>query len=84
MYRKSFEVKLNGKEMYNGSFWSDFDSMTHTGVAIIDILAIQNGLTDTIRIEPCYPDTYWICKGADPRDNSEILAYFQRVGKLVQ
>ena len=83
MYHKSFIVKLNGKEMYNGSFWSDMDSMSYSGVAIMDILAIQRGLTDTIRIEPCYPSVKF-CEGVDPRDNSEIFDYFHRIGKLVQ
>ena len=82
LYHKSFVLKLSGKEMYNGSFWSDIDSMPYTGVAIIDILAIQHGSTDTLRIEPCYPTSF--CLGVDPRDNLELLDYFQRIGKLVQ
>ena len=83
LYHKSFVVKLNGRETYNGSFWSDIDSMPPSGVAIMDILAVQNGITDTLRIVPCYPSVSF-CKGADPRDNSEIFDYFQSIGKLVQ
>jgi len=82
LYHKSFVLKLSGKEMYNGSFWSDIDSMPYTGVAIIDILAIQRGLTNTLRIEPCYPPSF--CTNLDPRENSELLAYFQRIGNLIQ
>jgi len=82
LYHKSFVLKLSGREMYNGSFWSDIDSMPYTGVAILDILAIQRGLTDTLRIEPCYPPSF--CQDLDPRENSELLVYFQRVGKLIQ
>jgi hypothetical protein len=82
VYHKSFVVKLNGKEMYNGSFWSDVDSMPYSGVAIVDLRAIQGGMTDIIRIERCYPPQF--CKGVDPRDNSEIFDYFQRIGKLVE
>ena len=82
LYHKYFVLKLNGKELYNGSFWSDIDSMPYTGVAIIDILAIQHGLTNIVRIEPCYPLSF--CKGVNPRDNPEIVEYFQRVGKLIQ
>ena len=59
------------------------DSMSCSSVAIIDIFAIQNGLTDTVRIEPCYLSVKF-CEGVDPRDNPEIFNYFQRVGKLVQ
>jgi hypothetical protein len=83
LYHRSFVVKLNGVDMYNGSFWSDIDSMPYSGVAIMDILAVQHGLTDTVRIEPCYPSVMF-CKGVDLRDNSEIFDYFQSIGKLVQ
>jgi hypothetical protein len=83
LYHKSFVVMLNGREMYNGSFWSDMDSMSYSGVAIMDPLAVQNNMTDTLRIEPCYPSLQF-CKGADPRSNPEIFDYFQSIGKLVQ
>ena len=83
LYHKSFVVMLNGKEMYNGSFWSDVDSMPYSGVAIIYLLAVHNNMTDTLRISPCYPSVQF-CKGVDPRSNSEIFDYFQSIGKLVQ
>jgi hypothetical protein len=83
LYHKSFVVMLNGKEMYNGSFWSDADSMPPSGIVILDIIAIQYGKTDTLRIEPCYPSVQF-CKGVDPRNNSEIFDHFQSIGKLVQ
>jgi len=83
LYHKSFTVKLNGREMYNGSFWSDIDSMSHSSVVMVDILAIQHGQTDTIRIEPCYPSIMF-CEGVDPRGNAEIFNYFKSVGKLVR
>lgn len=83
LYHKSFVVMLNGREMYNGSFWSDADSMPHSGVAILDIIAVQDGKTDILRIEPCYPSMQF-CKGVDPRNNSEIFDYFKSIGKLVQ
>ena len=83
LYHKSFVVMLNGREMYNGSFWSDMDSMSYSGVAIMDILAVQNNMTNTLRVEPCYPSVQF-CKGVDPRDHSEIFEYFKGIGKLVQ
>jgi len=83
LYHKPFVVMLDGREIYNGSFWSDMDSMSYSGVAILDILAVQNNMMDILRIEPCYPSVQF-CKGADPRNNSEIFGYFQSIGKLVQ
>ncbi|MEM3404548.1 MAG: hypothetical protein QXJ17_08440 [Nitrososphaeria archaeon] len=82
LYHKSFVVMLNGKEMYKGSFWSDIDSTSYSGVVIIDVLAVQNNITDTLRIEPCYPSVQF-CEGADHRNNPEILNYFQSIGKIV-
>ncbi len=29
LYHKSFTVKLDGRVLYNGSFWSDIDSMPY-------------------------------------------------------
>ena len=83
LYHKSFVVMLNGREMYNGSFWSDMDSMPYSSIAILDIIAVQDGKTDTLRIEGCYPSVQF-CKGVDPRNNSEIFDYFKSIGKLVQ
>ena len=82
LYHKTFVAKLSGKELYNGSFWSDMDSIPYKGVAIIDIALIQRGFTNTLRIDPCYPPTF--CSDVDPRDNLELLEYFQRTGKLIE
>jgi hypothetical protein len=88
LYHKSFVVKLNGKVMYNGSFWSDFDSMSYSGVAILDIITVQDGWTDTLRVEySCViplSGSVQFCEGVDPRNNSEIFDYFQNIGKIVQ
>ncbi len=83
LYQKPFVIKLDGKEIYNGSFWSDFSSIPFSGVVIIDILAVQSGVTGNIRIETGYPTSEFF-EGADPRYNSEIFDYFHKVGKLTQ
>jgi len=81
VYGKPFVVKLNDREMYNGSFWSSFSSVSCSGVVIVDVLAVRDGVTDTVRIEAGYPSSEFF-KGVDPRNNLEILDHFQRVGKL--
>ncbi|MEM0053582.1 MAG: hypothetical protein QXL89_05300 [Nitrososphaeria archaeon] len=83
LYHKLFVAKLNGKEIYKGAFWSEIDSISFSGIVMIDILAVQHGLTDTLRIEPCYPSIEF-CDGKDLRNNSELFDYFQSIGKLVQ
>jgi len=80
--RKPFVMRLNGRTIYSGSFWSDIFSFPYSGIVITDILAVQHGSTDTIRIEPCYPPQF--CECVDPRNNHELFNYFERVGKLIR
>jgi hypothetical protein len=82
LIQKPFEVKLGSRVIYSGSFWSAILSSTSSSAVIIDILLIQGGLTDTIRIDPCYP--ILLCESEDPRNNTEIFDYFQRAAKLIQ
>ncbi|MEM2103963.1 MAG: hypothetical protein QW717_03630 [Candidatus Bathyarchaeia archaeon] len=74
-----FVIKINGREIYAGSFWTSFSSLSYSGI-VIDTLKIQNY---TIKIEKGYPSSAFF-KGVDPRNNSEIFNYFQEKGKLVQ
>ena len=76
---RPFVVKLNGEEIYNGSFWSPISSIPYSGI-VIDTLIIQN---NTITIEKGYPTSEFF-EGIDPRNHSEIFDYFQKVGKLIQ
>ncbi|MBS7656174.1 hypothetical protein KEJ50_06755 [Candidatus Bathyarchaeota archaeon] len=74
-----FVVKIDGKEIYAGSFWASTSSLSYSGI-VIDILKIQD---NTIKIEKGYPSPDFF-KGVDPRNNSEIFDYFQKKGKLIQ
>ena len=70
-----FMIKINGKEIYGGWFWSPISSIPCSGV-VIEAL-VRN---ETIKIETGYPSSYF--QGKDPRNNSLIFNYFQAVGKL--
>lgn len=83
LYKKPFVIKINGNDIYNGSFWSSISSMSFSGVVIMDVLITQHGSSDTIRIETGYPGSDFF-KGSDPRNNQEILGYFQEAGKLIE
>ena len=83
LYQKPFAIKLDGKQVYNGAFWSDISSIPYSVIVIVDILTVQYGMTDSIRIEKGYPSSEFF-EGVDPRNNSEIFDYFQKVGKLTQ
>ncbi|MEM2122673.1 MAG: hypothetical protein QXE79_03455 [Candidatus Bathyarchaeia archaeon] len=74
-----FVIKINGKEIYNGSFWVSISSLSYSGI-VIDTLKTQD---NTIKIEKGYPSPEFF-KGTDPRNNSEVFDYFQKIGKLIQ
>ncbi|MDH5362400.1 MAG: hypothetical protein OEW84_03705 [Aigarchaeota archaeon] len=76
VYGKPFVVKLNDRQIYNGSFWSPISSVAASGI-VIDTFVQHN----TIRIEAGYPSSEFF-KGIDPRNNSEIFEFFRGVGKL--
>ncbi|MEM3602002.1 MAG: hypothetical protein QXN87_04945 [Candidatus Bathyarchaeia archaeon] len=75
----SFVIKIDGREIYAGSFWTSISSLSYSGI-VIDTLKIQD---DTIKIEKGYPSQDFF-KGVDPRNNPEIFDFFQKKGKLVQ
>lgn len=79
LYHKPFIIKLNGEEIYNGSFWSGVSSLSYPGIVIMDVSLIQDGII----IEAGYPSLKFF-EGVDSRNNSEIFNYFQGVGKLIQ
>lgn len=74
-----FVIKIGGEEIYNGSFWVTFSSLSCSGV-VIDTLRIQN---DIISLDLGYPSSGFF-DGADPRDDQRILDHFQKLGKLKQ
>jgi hypothetical protein len=83
LYQRNFVIKLNGVEMYEGAFWSYLSSRIYEGTVILDVNLIQEGVSDSIIIEPWYPPGLY--KGSeDPRLNIEIFNYFQKIGKLTQ
>jgi hypothetical protein len=83
LYQRNFVIKLNGVEMYEGAFWSYLSSRIYEGTIILDVNLIQEGVSDSIIIEPWYPPGLY--KGSeDPRLNIEIFNYFQKIGKLTQ
>ncbi|MEM2931099.1 MAG: hypothetical protein QW797_09625 [Thermoproteota archaeon] len=73
-----FVIKIDGKKIYDGSFWVSISSLSYSGI-VIDTLKIQD---DTIKIEKGYPSPEFF-EGVDPRNNSEVLDHFQKIGKLV-
>ncbi|MGQ9551644.1 MAG: hypothetical protein ACUVUE_04365, partial [Candidatus Bathycorpusculaceae bacterium] len=67
LYQKPFIVKLNGEEVYKGAFWSHISSQSYSGIVIVDVVLIKNGMTDSITIEKGYPSPDFF-EGIDPRN----------------
>ncbi|MEM2965137.1 MAG: hypothetical protein QXE22_06810 [Candidatus Bathyarchaeia archaeon] len=82
LYHKTFVVKLDGKEIYRGAFWSGISSQSYSGIVMVDVVLIRNGMTDSIMIEKGYPSQDYF-EGVDPRNSPEIFDYFEKVGKLI-
>ena len=83
LYHKSLEVRLGGRLLDNGTFWSYIDSMTPpAGLSFLDILSVQRGYSTAFWMEACYPSGYYVNCTA-PFYFGDIAAHFQSLGKLV-
>ena len=76
---RPFVIKLDGREIYDGSFWHSLSSIPYSGI----VINTYNTRDNTIRLEEGYPTPKYF-KGIDPRNNSEIFDHFQRIEKLAQ
>jgi hypothetical protein len=74
---RPFVIRLNGDEIYNGSFVNPSSSISYSGIAIVTFIQ-NNGVT----IDLGYPNSEFF-EGVDPRNHSEIFDYLQKVGKLI-
>lgn len=70
-----FMIKVEGREIYRGAFWSPISSLPYHGV-VIETLVNKN----IIKIEAGYPSSQF--QGEDPRNNTKIFDYLEKVGKL--
>jgi len=80
LYLKPFTVRLNGQEIYSGTFWSSASSQSNDGVVLLDVLSILS--QDRIKLQAGYPSKEYF-KGADPRDNTQLMNYLEGKSKLV-
>jgi len=62
VYGEPFVIKINGEEIYNGSFWTPISSIPYHGI-VIEIPFNTN--STTIKLEKGYPLEYF--QGARPQ-----------------
>ena len=70
-----FVVKVEGRGIYRGAFWSPLSSIPYHGV-VIETLVNEN----LVKVEAGYPPSQF--QGEDPRDNPKVFDYLEKVGKL--
>lgn len=81
LYLKTFSVRMDGQEIYSGTFWSSASSQSNSGIVLLDVLSILSD--DHITIAAGYPSPANF-KGVDPRNNTKIMQYLKEKNKLVQ
>lgn len=81
LYLKAFSIRIDGVEMYSGTFWSRVSSSTNDGIVLLDVLAINSA--DSLKLEAGYPSASNY-KGADPRNNTKIMQYLKEKNKLTE
>lgn len=74
-----FVLKVDGKEICEGSFWVSVSSLSYSGI-VIDALAIHD---NTISIDLGYPSAEFF-EGTDYRNDPRIIDHFDSLGKLKQ
>ncbi len=74
-----FVVKIDGEEIYNGTFMTPISSLPVASSEAVIVTLVQN---DTIRIQMGYPGTEPADR--DPRKDSRVFDFFQKTGKLIQ
>ncbi len=80
LYQDDFVVKLKGKEIYRGKFYSMVSSLSYSGVVILDALMKLDESHNTIVIDWGYGPV--LHTGEDPRNNQEVFDYLENKGLL--
>lgn len=76
LYGKEFIIKLHGKGIYKGKFYSSSSSMFENGVLLYDTMLL--GENNTLKVE-FRPQEM---SDEDPRSNKALMNYFQQKGIL--
>ena len=77
---KSFVVKLDGQEMYRGTFSSFLSSYLYPGVSILTMPLTYDSFNEiSIEYHDLSDDS---SVTTDPRNNPEIISYFEKCGLL--
>ncbi len=79
LYGSPFVVKINGEEIYNGSFVTPISSIPVPPSEVVIETLVQDNI---IKMQRGYPASQF--GDQDSRNNPKIFGYFQKIGKLTQ
>lgn len=81
LYKRDFVVKVKGKEIYGGKFYSGLSSATYDGIVILDAVMKLGGERNCIYISSGYV-TVLPPSEKDPRNSPEIIDFLDKQGLL--
>ena len=81
LFKRDFAVRIEGKEIYRGKFYSMVSSSTCDGVVILDTLVKLSEDNNRIYISYGYPVSLY-ASGKDPRNSPEIIGFLDSKGLL--
>lgn len=79
LYQSEFVIRIDGKEICRGRFWSSASSMSCSGIVILDALFQVDSDYNTLKIRSGYGT------GENPLDasvKSSLVSYFEGAGLL--
>jgi hypothetical protein len=81
LFGRDFVLKIKGKEIYRGKFYSGVSSTSYDGVVILDVLHKLNEENNEIFILAGYP---WplLDSEKDPRNRPEVIDFLDEQGLL--
>ena len=81
LYSRDFMLRIEGKEIYRGKFYSSVSSASCSEVVILDALVKLDESNNTILIEYGYA---WpvASNEEDPRNSPEVISYLEKQGLL--
>jgi hypothetical protein len=80
LFGKDFIIKIKGKKVVQGKFWSNMSSSIVDNVVIVDSIFKLDNTANTIRIQGSYPGA---ASGTlDMNLKSQLIEYFSSINKL--
>jgi hypothetical protein len=77
-----FVIRINAEDIYYGTFVPPFVSRSYPDSEPVIMTPPLSGSYDFVKIQMGYP--FDQPQDVDPRNNTKVFDYFQKVGKLIQ